>query len=65
MRVGRSPDEVTLVAVTKTVGPVEIETAFKLGIRNFGENRVQEAAGKIEALSHLSRGTAWHMIGHL
>lgn len=64
-RAGRSPEEVTLVAVTKTVDTAAIETAFNLGIRNFGENRAQEAEEKIKALSHLEPHPTWHMIGHL
>ena len=64
-RVGRSPDKVTLVAVTKTVDPSAIATAFKLGIRHFGENRVQEAVEKIEQLSGLKPHPTWHMVGHL
>jgi pyridoxal phosphate enzyme (YggS family) len=64
-RAGRSPDEITLIAVTKTVKPIEIETAFNLGIRNFGENRIQEAGEKIKVLNHLLPGPVWHMIGHL
>jgi pyridoxal phosphate enzyme (YggS family) len=64
-RAGRSPAEVTLIAVTKTVQPTLIEAAFEAGARYFGENRVQEAAEKIEALSHLRPRPAWHMIGHL
>jgi len=64
-RVGRSPDEVTLVAVTKNVEPSAIATAFKLGIRHFGENRVQEAVEKIERLSWLESHPTWHMVGHL
>ena len=64
-RVGRSPDEVTLVAVTKTVEPSAIATAFKLGINHFGENRVQEAAQKAGQLSYLEPHPTWHMIGHL
>ena len=46
-RAGRSPEEITLVAVTKTVESSAIATAFKLGIRHFEENRVQEAVAKI------------------
>ncbi len=65
LRVGRSPEEITLIAVTKTVDPAIMETAFNLGIRNFGENRVQEAERKINALSHLRPQPVWHMIGHL
>ncbi len=64
-KAGRSPSEVTLIAVTKTVGPEEIETAFNLGVRHFGENRVQEAEKKIPQLSHLQPRPTWHMIGHL
>jgi pyridoxal phosphate enzyme (YggS family) len=64
-RAGRSPDEVTIVAVTKTVEPSAITTAFKLGIRHFGENRVQEAVGKIGQLSQLEPRPLWHMVGHL
>jgi pyridoxal phosphate enzyme (YggS family) len=64
-RVGRSPREVTLVAVTKTVDPADIEAVFKLGVNHFGENRVQEARGKIPLLSHLQPPPAWHLIGHL
>jgi pyridoxal phosphate enzyme (YggS family) len=64
-RVGRSPDEVTLIAVTKTIGVPVIEAAFNAGIRNFGENRVQEAKPKIEQLASLRPGLIWHMVGHL
>ena len=58
-RVGRSPDEVTIVAVTKTVAPSAIATAFELGIRHFGENRVQEAEAKIRQLSWLEPRPIW------
>ena len=64
-RAGRSPDEVTLIAVTKTVDVPAIEAAFDAGIRNFGENRVQEAVPKIEQLESLRDRLTWHMIGHL
>lgn len=64
-RVGRSPDGVTIVAVTKMVEPSAIATACKLGIRHFGENRVQEAVPKIEQLSGLKPRPIWHMVGHL
>jgi len=64
-RAGRSPDEVTIVAVTKTVEPAAIATAFQLGIRHFGENRVQEAKEKIGRLSQLEPRPTWHMVGHL
>src|SRR5712691_4465379 len=62
-QVGRKPEEITLVAVSKTV-PVElVHMAYNLGITNFGENRVQDALPKIAAF-HLP-GVRWHMIGHL
>jgi pyridoxal phosphate enzyme (YggS family) len=53
------------MAVTKTVDPATIATAFELGIRDFGENRVQEAGKKIRLLSYLQPHPTWHMIGHL
>ena len=61
----RSPDEVTLVVVTKEVGISEIRAAFDCGIRDFGENRVQDAEGKIGQLSDLKPDVTWHMVGHL
>lgn len=60
---GRLPEEITLVAVTKGVGPEKILEAHSLGIRHFGENRVQEAQGKISGLKHLD--ITWRMVGHL
>ena len=64
-RVNRSPEEVTIVAVTKMVAPSAIATAFKLGVRHFGENRIQEAEAKIKQLSWLEPHPTWHMVGHL
>jgi PLP dependent protein len=64
-RAGRAVEGVTLIAVTKNVDALTIATAFNLGIRYFGENRVQEAKKKIGALSHLQPRPAWHLIGHL
>lgn len=64
-RVGRSPAEITIVAVTKEVEPWAIEAALKAGIKHFGENRVKEAKDKIELLSHLVPRPVWHMVGHL
>jgi pyridoxal phosphate enzyme (YggS family) len=57
-RVSRNPDDVTLVAVTKTVGPDKIRQAIDAGVEVLGENRVQEAAPKIEALVGLGFGAA-------
>jgi pyridoxal phosphate enzyme (YggS family) len=63
-RSGRKPDEIQLMAVTKTVSPDRIREAYESGIRLFGENRVQEFAAKWEQLRDLERAE-WHMIGHL
>ena len=60
---GRRPEDVTLVAVSKTIAPELIRQAYEAGIRHFGENRVQEAASKRGALSDLT--AEWHLIGHL
>ena len=62
-RAGRQPEEVRLVAVTKTVAPERIRDAYNAGVRHFGENRVQEAQAKRAVLSHLP--VTWHLIGHL
>jgi PLP dependent protein len=65
-RARRSPDDVTLVAVSKTQPAEAVRAAFDAGLRHFGENKVQEAEGKIAALRPLgAAGLVWHMIGHL
>jgi pyridoxal phosphate enzyme (YggS family) len=63
-RVGRNPEEITLMAVSKTFPPQPIREAYKAGLRVFGENRVQEFTGKSDALRDLA-GAEWHLIGHL
>jgi PLP dependent protein len=63
-RAARPPEEVTLMAVTKTQAADRIGQAHAAGLRVFGENRVQEFAAKASALSHLNEAE-WHMIGHL
>jgi PLP dependent protein len=63
-RVGRMPNDVALMAVSKTFPPERIREAFEAGLRLFGENRVQEFAGKAAALIDL-HDAEWHMIGHL
>ncbi|MBQ5386165.1 MAG: YggS family pyridoxal phosphate-dependent enzyme [Lachnospiraceae bacterium] len=61
-RAGRSRNEVTLIAVTKTK-PVEmLQEAYDWGSRNFGENKVQEIMDKYDKLPS---DIQWHMIGHL
>ena len=64
-RSGRSLAEITIVAVTKEVEPEAIEVAIKAGIRHIGENKVQEARGKMERLSVLEPRPIWHMVGRL
>ena len=64
-RAGRSPDEITLIAVTKGLTARDVEDALKAGVRHVGENRVQEAMEKIGHLSTLQPHPTWHMIGHL
>lgn len=59
--VGRDPAEVLVVAVTKTVGIDQVAQAARLGIRDFGENRVQEFIGKYGLFPDLR----WHFIGTL
>ena len=61
-RVGRDPEGITLVAVTKTMPVERIREAMDAGQRVFGENRVQEAEAKVEAVG---RDVQWHLIGHL
>ena len=63
-RARRDPNEIALMAVTKTFSPERIREAYHAGLRLFGENRVQEFAGKAGALRDL-RDAEWHMIGHL
>jgi PLP dependent protein len=63
-RAGRKPEEISLMAVTKTVPPEPIREAYNAGIRLFGENRVRDFADKAELLRDLA-DAAWHMIGHL
>ncbi|MGI6755642.1 MAG: YggS family pyridoxal phosphate-dependent enzyme [Atopobiaceae bacterium] len=66
-RAGRSSDEVQLLAVSKTVGPHEVELAWKAGYRAFGENRPQELRRKLTALADLPEmaDARFDMIGNL
>jgi pyridoxal phosphate enzyme (YggS family) len=63
-KAGRRPEDITLMAVSKTLPPGRIRDAYAAGLRVFGENRVQEFSGKAEQLAQL-HGADWHMIGHL
>jgi pyridoxal phosphate enzyme (YggS family) len=60
---GRHPEDVTLVAVSKTAGRAEVDAAYDFGLRHFGENRVQEARAKFAAA--LPPDAVLHLIGQL
>jgi pyridoxal phosphate enzyme (YggS family) len=62
-RSGRREEDITLIAVSKTHPAEAIRTAFALGVKHFGENRVQEWEGKRGAVEDLR--AEWHLIGHL
>lgn len=64
-RAGRDTGEVKLVAVTKTHPASLVREAFAAGLREFGENRVQEAEEKIEELAREVSDVRWHLIGRL
>lgn len=61
LRSGRRPEDILLIAVTKTIPEEHIQQALREGLTHFGENYIQEAQRKIDALQ---QGT-WHFIGHL
>ncbi len=61
-KAGRGREEVTLIAVSKTKPLSDLQEAYEAGVRDFGENKVQELIDKIPALPSDIR---WHMIGHL
>ena len=62
-RAGRVAHDITLMAVSKTHSADTIRAAFALGVKHFGENRVQEWEGKRTALQDLQ--AEWHLVGHL
>ncbi|MBQ2745864.1 MAG: YggS family pyridoxal phosphate-dependent enzyme [Lachnospiraceae bacterium] len=61
-KVGRNRDEVTLIAVSKTKPAENIAELYEYGVRDFGENKVQEMVEKYELLP---KDIRWHLIGHL
>jgi pyridoxal phosphate enzyme (YggS family) len=63
-KAGRNPEEITLMAVSKTFPAELIREAHAAGVRVFGENRVQEFAEKVRGVADLS-SAEWHLIGHL
>ena len=66
LKIGRNPDEISLIAVSKTFPPEAVSAAFSTGHIDFGENKVQELCNKHEALSGIEyEKLHWHLIGHL
>src|ERR1044071_2060750 len=65
LKSGRAPSEVILIAVSKTHTAEAVREAVAAGARDFGENKVQEAEGKIGELRAESPEVRWHLIGHL
>ena len=63
-RAGRDPDEIRLLPVSKTVDEARLRTIHSLGVHELGENKVQEAQGKWEAMEDLA-DLRWVLIGHL
>lgn len=61
-RANRNPDEITLIAVSKTKPVSDLQEAYESDCRDFGENKVQELCDKIEVMP---KDISWHMIGHL
>jgi len=65
-RVGRSPDSVRLIVVTKTVEPERVRAALRAGVTDLGESYMQEAIAKIPTVeAGLAQLPQWHFIGHL
>ena len=64
-RAGRDPAGVTLVGISKTHGADAVRVAVVAGLTDLGENRVQEAAAKIDALAATGVRPRWHLVGHL
>jgi pyridoxal phosphate enzyme (YggS family) len=62
-RAGRDPGDVTIVGVSKTMPAERVQEAYDAGLRQLGENRIQEAVPKIQALA--LPDASWHLIGHL
>jgi pyridoxal phosphate enzyme (YggS family) len=60
---GRSPDDIKLLAVSKTFPAEDVRTAFSFGQKLFGENYVQEGVAKVQALNDLRTEIEWHFIG--
>ncbi len=64
-RAGRTPDDVTVIAISKGFPAAFVEDAVRAGVADIGENRVQEAQSKFEELSGRGVNPRWHLVGHL
>lgn len=64
LRAGRPPESVRLIAATKSVSPDRVRSVIEAGVRILGENRLQEALPKLDAIG-VREGVAWHFIGRL
>ena len=64
-RAGRSPDEVTVVGISKGFPVGAVVAAYEAGLADMGENRVQEAAAKVAAAAAQGARPRWHLVGHL
>jgi len=64
-RVGRNASEVTLIGASKTVPPVRLEEFYRAGLRDFGENYVQEGIEKVRYARERDWNVTWHFIGAL
>ena len=64
-RAGRDAGSVTLVAIAKTTDAAGVREAVAAGVTHIGENRLQEAERKTDALADLAGQITWHMVGHL
>jgi pyridoxal phosphate enzyme (YggS family) len=64
-RAGRDPASVRLIGASKTVAPEVIQAAMDAGLRDFGENFIQEAEERMDALGPRAQDATWHFIGHL
>jgi len=65
LKVNRNPEEIKLIAVTKTFGADTIKEALNLGITTIGETKVQETKEKQDKLGYIAKKIEWHMIGFL
>ena len=64
-RAGRSPDEVTVIGISKGFPVAAVVAAHMAGLSDMGENRVQEAAAKVAAAAAKGARLRWHLVGHL